>query len=306
MDYPKVSVVLGSFNRLDFLKLTLQSIRHELKDFAHEIIVVDGGSTDGALEWLVEQKDVITIVQHNRGEWDGKAIKRRSWGYFMNLGFKCAQGKYICMLSDDCLVVPGAIVNGYNLFESELAKRRKVGAMAFYFRDWSIQNNFHVGCTLGNKMYVNHGMYLNEALKEVGYIDENTCFFYNGDGDVCLEMWQRGYEVIDSPDSFIEHYPHANFNVRKTNYIRYKTDVKNYLKKWENIYFFPKQNNIGRIIEKKFIDDFNTGELFKSMHDEIVQSKPELLKPKPWYVRGSKKCKIYFKAAVNKVFSSFN
>lgn len=44
-----VSVVLGSLNRITFLKLTIQSIREELKNapFTHEIIVIDGGSTDG-------------------------------------------------------------------------------------------------------------------------------------------------------------------------------------------------------------------------------------------------------------------
>ena len=131
-----VSIILGTYNRIRFLKLTIKSIRNELSKcaFPNEIIVVDGGSTDGTLKWLVKQKDIITIVQHNRGEWRGKRIERRSWGYFMNLGFKSAQGKYICMLSDDCLVLPGAIINGYKLFESELAKGKKVGAVAFYWR----------------------------------------------------------------------------------------------------------------------------------------------------------------------------
>jgi glycosyltransferase involved in cell wall biosynthesis len=55
-----------------------------------EIIVVDGGSEDGTLEWLIRQKDIITIVQHNRGEFNGKPVKRKSWGYFMNPCFKAA------------------------------------------------------------------------------------------------------------------------------------------------------------------------------------------------------------------------
>jgi len=223
-----ISVVLGSYNRLEFLKLTIDSIREELKDFVHEIIVVDGGSCDGALQWLLGQKDIITIVQHNRGAWRGKKIARRSWGYFMNLGFKCAQSKYICMLSDDCLVVPGAIKNGYKLFEKELKGGRKIGAIAFYWRDWSRQEKYHVGYTLGNKLYVNHGIYLNQALKDVDYIDEDTYFFYNGDGDLCLKMWKNGYEIIPAPDSYIEHYPHANLDVRKSNYHKQKSDNKKY------------------------------------------------------------------------------
>src|SRR5712691_1184238 len=83
-----VSVVIGSFNRLAFLKNTLTSVRSELEGLDHEILVVDGGSSDGSVRWLVRQKDVITIVQHNRGEWQGTPIERRSWGYFMNLGVR--------------------------------------------------------------------------------------------------------------------------------------------------------------------------------------------------------------------------
>src|SRR4051794_18447160 len=117
---PVVSVVVGSYNRLEFLKPTIESVRHELSDIEHELIIIDGGSTDDSIKWLTEQKDIITIVQHNRGEWLGKKIERRSWGYFMNLGFRAASGKFICMLSDDCLVVPGAIKNGLELFEKQL------------------------------------------------------------------------------------------------------------------------------------------------------------------------------------------
>ena len=82
--------------------------------------MVDGGSTDDSLKWLVGQKDVITIVQHNRGEWNGRPIERKSWGYFMNLAFRAASGKFICMLSDNCLVVPGAIACGLEVFDAAL------------------------------------------------------------------------------------------------------------------------------------------------------------------------------------------
>jgi glycosyltransferase involved in cell wall biosynthesis len=287
--YLQVSAVLGSYNRLNFIKLTIDSIRKEVQNLSHEIIVVDGGSDDGTLPWLLEQKDIITIVQHNRGQWLGKKIERRSWGYFMNLAFKCAQGKYICMLSDDCLVVPGAIVNGVNLFERHLEAGKKVGAMAFYWRDWSMQDKYHVGCTLGEKMYVNHGLYLNQALKDVDYIDEDTFFFYNGDGDLCLKMWQSGYECVDSPESFIEHYPHANLNVRKTNYSQFNRDLKNYLNKWAGIFYNKRLNNLGKIIEKEFEDKSKTGERFRDIHREIVRLNPAVVAPKAFYVKAYNK-----------------
>ena len=72
----------------------------------------------------------------------------------MNLGFKIAQGKYICMLSDDCLVVPGAIKNGIKLFDSKISSKNKIGAIAFYWRNWPEQKEYWVGYSFGDKMFV--------------------------------------------------------------------------------------------------------------------------------------------------------
>jgi len=212
----KISVVIGSYNRLPLLKLCINAIRDELHDLEYELIVVDGGSTDGAVEWLSSQKDIITILQHNRGEWHGRVIEKRSWGYFMNLGFKAAEGKYVCMLSDDALIIPGAIVNGYNLFEEKLSEGAKLGSVAFYFRDYPIRKKYAVAVNLGS-LYVNHGIYLKKALSDVGYISEDEYHFYFADTDLVLKIKEKGYECIASPTSFVEHYFEATPEIRKSN-----------------------------------------------------------------------------------------
>jgi len=256
-----LSIVIGTYNRLRYLKIALDSIRDELARcaFSSDIIVVDGGSTDGSTQWLAGQKDVITIIQHNHGVWKGKDVERRSWGYFMNLGFRCAQGKYICMLSDDCLVVPGAIRNGYQLFEEQVSKGRKVGAVAFYWRNWPEQKKYWVGLTFGDKMFVNHGLYLKKALEDVDYVDEQRYSFYHADGDLCLRMWQKGYECIDSPDSYIEHYSHANKKVRTINSLTQSKDWEAYCSTWKALYGDPSKD----WIERSFVDEAKTAGRFK-------------------------------------------
>lgn len=262
----QVSIVLGTYNRLSFLKLTIDSIRLEMTlcPFAYEIIVIDGGSTDGTLKWLAKQKDILSIIQHNRGECCGKPIKRRSWGYFMNLGFKCAQGKYVCMLSDDSLVVPGAIVNGIALFEDRLTVGDNVGAVAFYWRNWPEDQMYKVGLTLSGKMTVNHGLYLNDALKKVGFIDEENFNFYYADGDLCLKIWHSGYIVVESKNSYIEHYSHANKSVRSTNFEKEKQDWANYISKWDGVYYSQLDKNIGKSLFSTYFDESNTAKKFRS------------------------------------------
>lgn len=253
MNQTYLSVVLGTYNRLSFLRDTIDTIRKEVSGLKAEIIVIDGGSTDGTINWLVDQKDILMVVQHNRGKWLGRKVERKSWGYFMNLGFRSAKGKYVCMLSDDCLVVPGAIRNGIELFEKKLNKGEKIGALAFYWRDWPEETKYRIGLAFGDRMFVNHGLYLRKALEDVNYVDEESYQFYHADGDLCLRMWERGYKCVDSPDSYIEHHSHANKRVRKKNLGTQSEDWGNYVKRWGKL-GKPKRD----WVERKFQDPNET------------------------------------------------
>ena len=242
MNQTGVSIVLGSYNRLKFLKLTIDSLRFEINNcsFPCEIIVVDGGSTDGTVAWLTRQKDVISIIQHNRGEWKGKKIKRRSWGYFMNLGFKVAQGKYVCMVSDDCLMLPGALANGYSQFESLRKSGKNIGAIAFFWRNWPDANYYWIG-KLFEMPFVNHGLYLNEAMQKVNYIDEDNYRFYYADGDFSLRIIQAGYQIVAAENSYIEHYNYANLKLRSENANSSFSDLEFFKSRWKHESFYDEK-----------------------------------------------------------------
>lgn len=232
---PKISFVIGSFNRRQFLAATLESIREDAKGYQWEAIVVDGGSTDGAVEYLASQKDIITIVQHNRGTWRGKPLPRRSWGYFINLGFRCAQGRIVCMLSDDCLIIPGSIRSALQTYEFACQVGRKVGGVAFYFRDWPHEKRYKVHRSFGRRLVINHGFYTKEALLAVGYADEDNYGFYCADGDLSLRIWESGYEILDCPNALVEHHAHAPERSSHSSKEQYRKDVAYSRKRWQQL-----------------------------------------------------------------------
>jgi GT2 family glycosyltransferase len=232
-DALQVSIVLGSFNRKWYLQQTVACLRRELKAVGGEIIIVEGGSTDGSVEWLAKQKDVVLILQHNKGDWQGEPLERRSWGGFMNLGFKCARGKYILMVSDDVILERGALTNSIREFESALAAGQKLGALAFPWLEWPTLPKLWVRKVCG-RVYVNHGLFLRTALEQVGWIDEGFQFYF-ADFDLCLRLTQAGYRIDIARDARALHNYHANTFLRKDNMDRAQGDKQYLLDKWQHV-----------------------------------------------------------------------
>ncbi len=255
MEKSAISIILGSYNRKRFLKATIESIRNNNIKRDYEIIVIDGGSSDGSIKYLNKQKDIITILQNNHGSWNGKAVARKSWGYFMNLGFRSASGKYVCMISDDCLLTENVIENGI----SEIEKRQsinKIGGIAFYFRDWPIEKEYKIHYTYGDYLAINHGIYTKEALETVGYINDKDYQFYCADGDLSLKIWMKKYEIIESEKCFVEHHAHAPSRMSHSSKKQYQKDLKNSRLNWAKL--IEQTNKLGEWKYVSIIDKNNT------------------------------------------------
>ena len=98
MEIPVVAVVLGTYNRLALLRACLNAIRRSVGALSYRVIVVDGGSTDGTLQYLKDQPDVILIEQ---AELLG-AVRAYNAGFGEAVELGCS---WIAVLNDDDLLV---------------------------------------------------------------------------------------------------------------------------------------------------------------------------------------------------------
>jgi len=259
---PEISVVLGTYQRLPLLKTVIDSIRSNGISAPYEIIVIDGGSTDGTAEWLTQQPDILTIVHHNRQE----GIRQRSWGWFMNVGFRASHGRCILMISDDTILVPGAVNAGLaRLAELEKAERM-IGGIAFYFRNWPMEKSYFVQKTIGGMLMVNHGLFVRDALEAVGYCEEEAFSFYKCDSDLALKLWSAGYEIADCQNALIEHFMLPDEYIRQENSQTMAHDREVLLDRWNGVYAHRILNEMFKVPEKieiTYDDPFQTAEAFR-------------------------------------------
>ena len=205
-----ISVILGSKNRKNLLKQTINSIRNNGFSGKMEIIVIDGGSTDGTCNWLSKQRDILTIIQPNFKITDNEGISvlNHSWGAFMNIAFKYSSADWIVMLSDDLLLEKGCLELGYNELTKRTNEGEKIGGGAFYFREYPRFNYYRVIVLPSKFVNINHGFYNRQAIKEINYFDEETFNFYCADGDLAMRLNNSNWKTVDLLNCFSNHLVH--------------------------------------------------------------------------------------------------
>lgn len=187
-----LSIISGTFNRLPYLTAMVESARRSLPpNFAcqYEFVIVDGGSTDGSLEWMHSQPDIRTI---EHGELKG-AIRA-----FNDAG-AAACGTYLCVANDDVIFQDYTLARGLAF----MMDNPDVGAGCF-FQDRN-----------GKEMHVEHmpimgvdGVQGKTPYLQVGLIPKwlwdacggwgnwPGCRTYGGDNYLSGRVLEHGYRIV--------------------------------------------------------------------------------------------------------------
>ena len=106
----RISIVTPSFNQLTFLKRTARSVLEQTGNFDLEWIVVDGGSTDGSVDWLRAQTD--PRLRFTSGPDCGQSDA-------INTGLSRVTGEVVGWLNSDDLYADGALSAVATAFEQK-------------------------------------------------------------------------------------------------------------------------------------------------------------------------------------------
>ena len=199
-----MSIVVPTFNRFEQLKRCVHKIRQNVARPC-ELIVIDGGSTDGTRPWLAEQSDIRVILEPER---EG-AVRA------FNKGFRAATGRYVMWLNDDAFPLPGAVDAAVTMIERP--DLSDVGMVAFY-HNWHSERNVldrvewgkesYELCHVRGYPYANFGLLTRRLLQEVGYADERF-YFFGFDPDLSLKIqFDAGLKVLGCRGALVHHDEH--------------------------------------------------------------------------------------------------
>ena len=217
---PKTSIVILSYNTLDYLKQCLDSVKNTIPLKRCQVIVVDNASTDGSLEYL-RSLDWITLVENH---------ENRGFPGGCNDGIAAAEdGNDIWLLNSDTIVPENALFwLKIGLYESDntgscgsisnfAANGQNVEVYAESIEDYlKSGEKFNVPQEypyVFDSYLVGFSLLLKRsALDKIGLLDER---FFPGNGedvDLGLRMVHEGYLNRLCVNSFVFHYGNKSFD----------------------------------------------------------------------------------------------
>jgi GT2 family glycosyltransferase len=199
-----LSIILPTCNRARLLEKALAAIEAQTA-CSHEIIVVDGASSDDTQHVLAEARhdigDRLRVITEEKREGFVKAV---------NKGFKEARGKNMTWINDDARPICNALDRAVAQLDAEPSD---VGFVAMFhcwnsprnvaYETW-YRNHVYRLCHVRGTLYANFPVGRRETYEKLGWFDER--YFLNAaDPDLSLKAWHASLKVVPAYGAMIDH-----------------------------------------------------------------------------------------------------
>ena len=185
----KFSIVTPSYNILSYLKCCHASIKDQT-DINFEHIIIDGGSKDGTVEWLKEQKDIVWISEKDNGMYDA-----------INKGLLKAKGEILAYLNCDEQYLPGTLNYVYEFFSKnpnvdvvfgDTLIISPSGELLSYRKGYRPRYSYIISAHL---YLLSCTMFFRKKIIEDGYFFDNK-LRDAGDADFVLRLLKNKYKAV--------------------------------------------------------------------------------------------------------------
>lgn len=200
---PLVSIITPSLNQARFIRDTIESVLAQ--DYPRiEYLVLDGGSTDGALE----------VIREYEGRLEWVCEKDSGQANALNRGFRRVHGDIVAWLNSDDVLLPGAVTAMVERFTALPEAGLVYGDGFLMDVDDNVVQEMQLGePNLWELMHLYGHMVLGaaifyraEALAAVGYLDEG--WHWQFDYDLFLRLCTRyPYAHIPIQVAAVRVYP---------------------------------------------------------------------------------------------------
>jgi len=224
-----LSIIITHHQTPVLLKICLKSIKENIGQLEHEIIVVDSQAELINQELIKEKFPSVRFISFS---------ENLGYAKIVNKGIESSRGEYLLILNADVIILKESINRLLEFIKSHsqvgivgpqlltfsnfvqsscfrfpnigaiLARRTFLGKLnwgkkkinQFLIKEEDFSSIKAVDWVQGSAMLVRK-----EAVEKVGLMDERF-FMYLEDADWCRRFWQNGYRVVYLPSAQMAHY----------------------------------------------------------------------------------------------------
>jgi GT2 family glycosyltransferase len=215
---------------------TLLSAKENPENRIAEIIVVDDGSWDGSVKFLINNYPQVKLIKHK---------VNRGFSASVNTGVRMAKGDLVALLNTDVVPSKDFLTSVFKHFDNE-----KIFAVSLHESGYGCaKGSFSKGyieLSMGPEsveaqpsFYVSggSGVFRRSIWMELGGMDEKLLSpFYWEDIDLCFRAEKRGYINLWDPDGHVVHNHESTIGKFPKSYVQRIRERNQLLVIWKNIH----------------------------------------------------------------------
>ncbi|HZT11299.1 MAG TPA: glycosyltransferase family 2 protein [Candidatus Baltobacteraceae bacterium] len=220
-----VSIVMLSWNALNFTKIALDSIRRYTSG-PYEVIIVDNGSDAETVSWLAAQSGIHVIYN----------AENRGYAAANNQAMAAARGEYVVLLNNDVILTEGWLDGLLAAFDripglgiSAPRSNKVAGDQLVVDAEYTGEDGLQIfareraAAARGQGYLTDRAIGLclcidRRVIEEIGGLDERFGLGNFEDDDYSVRARAAGYKIYVCDDVFIHHFGSQSFAANKVDY----------------------------------------------------------------------------------------